>query len=96
MSTTSVKEFVVSKAKNMRVMLEPFVKTEDHKKLLSQYNENDIETITMTHLSPLWATGTLDIAKKTIIDELKIEDVDIQKKVGRYLECFCESLLVKK
>ena len=91
----SVHEFVVSKAKNMRVMLEPFIKTDEHKKMMSQYTENDIERITHTYLAPLYATGTLSVAKDKIIDELNITDETVKEKIGRYLLCFCESMLVK-
>jgi hypothetical protein len=93
--SVSVKEFVVSKAKNMRMMLEPFIKTEEHKKLLSQFNENDIEQLTLKYLAPLYATGTLDVAKEKLISELEIKDDTIKDKIGRYLSCFCESMLVK-
>ena len=93
--SVSVKEFVVSKAKNMRVMLEPYIKTEEHKKLLSQFNENDVEALTLKYLAPLYATGTLDVAKDKLITELEIKDDSIKDKVGRYLLCFCESMLVK-
>ena len=91
----NVNEFVVSKARNMRLMLEPFVKTEEHKKILAQFNETDIERIVHTYLAPLYATGTLDVVKTKFIHELQIEDAVIQDKIGRYLLCFCESMLVK-
>ena len=57
----NVNEFVVSKARNMRLMLEPFVKTEEHKKILAQFNETDIERIVHTYLAPLYASATLDV-----------------------------------
>jgi hypothetical protein len=91
----SVREFVVQKAKNMRAMLEPYIKTEEHKTLLSQYNENDVEKLIHTHLAPLYATGTLSLATDTLCKELSIEDPAIKDKVGRYFQCFCESMLVK-
>ena len=93
--SVSIKEFVVSKARNMRVMLEPYIKTEEHKSLMSQYTETDIESITLKYLAPLYATGTLNIAKDKIIDELAITDDSVKEKIGRYLQCFCESMLVK-
>jgi len=93
--SVSVHDFVVSKAKNMKVMLEPFIKTPEHKELLSKYNETDIESITHTYLAPLYATGTLDVAKNTLIEALNITDDSIKDKIGRYLLCFCESMLVK-
>jgi hypothetical protein len=91
----SVREFVIQKAKNMRAMLDPFIKTEEHKKLLSQYNENDVETLIHTHLAPLYATGTLSVATETLCTELAITDPIIKDKISRYLMCFCESMLVK-
>jgi hypothetical protein len=91
----NVHEFVVSKARNMRMMLEPFIKTDEHKALLSQFSENDIESITHKYLAPLYATGTLSIAKDKLIEELQITDETIKEKIGRYLLCFCESMLVK-
>ena len=91
----SVKEFVVSKAKNMRQMLEPYVKTDEHKAILNQYKETDIADITHKYLMPLYATGTLDVAKLKLIEELSITDDATKDKIGRYLQCFCESLFVK-
>ncbi len=91
----SIKEFVVSKAKNMRQMLEPYVKTEEHKAILNQYKETDIADITHKYLMPLYATGTLDVAKLKLIEELSITDETTKDKIGRYLLCFCESLFVK-
>ena len=91
----SVHDFIVSKARNMRLMLEPYIKTEEHKTLLSQYNENDIETITRKYLIPLYTTGMLVVAKETLIKELSIEDDGVKDKIGRYLQCFCESIAVK-
>jgi hypothetical protein len=93
--SVSIRDFVVSKAKNMKVMLEPFIKTPEHKELLLKYNENDIESITHTYLAPLYATGTLDVAKNTLIESLNITDESVKDKIGRYLLCFCESMLVK-
>jgi hypothetical protein len=92
---SNVHDFVVSKAKNMMTMLEPFIKTESHKKLVSQYGTNDIETLTHKYLAPLFATGTLSIARDNIVSELDIKDEEVIKKLDRYLLCFCESLLVK-
>ena len=92
----SVREFVIQKAKNMRTMLEPFVKTDEHKALLSQYGEDDVEKLIHTHLAPLFATGTLSLATEALCKELNIGDPVIKDKVGRYFLCFCESLLVKK
>lgn len=91
----SVHDFLVSKAKNMRAMLEPYIKTDEHKALLSQYGDADIESVVHKYLAPLYATGTLDIAKDTLVKELSITDTVIIDKVGRYLLCFCESMLVK-
>jgi hypothetical protein len=90
---TSVHDFIVSKAKNMLAMLQPYIKTEEHKAMLAQYGEGDIETVVKTYLAPLYATGTLSIAAGTLISELKIEDPAIQEKIKRYLQCFCEALL---
>lgn len=93
--SVSVRDFVVSKAKNMKVMLEPFIKTDEHKELLSKFNETDIESITHTYLAPLYATGTLDVAKNNLVEALNITDESIKDKISRYLLCFCESMLVK-
>jgi len=79
----------------MRQMLEPFVKTNEHKDILNQYRETDIAEITHKYLMPLYATGTLDVAKLKLIEELQITDEVIKDKIGRYLLCFCESLFVK-
>lgn len=92
---SNVHDFVVSKAKNMILMLEPYIKTEEHKKLVSQYGTDDIETVVNKYLAPLFATGTLSIARDTIVSELEIKDQEVIKKLDRYLLCFCESLLVK-
>ncbi len=93
--SVSVREFVIQKAKNMRAMLEPYIKTEEHKALLSQYNENDIEALIHTHLAPLHATGTLSVATDVLCKELSITDPAVKDKVSRYFLCFCESMLVK-
>lgn len=92
---TSVNDFVVGKAKNMRAMLEPFIKTDEHKALLSQYNEKDVVSLVHTHLLPLYATGTLNVARDTLVKELSITDPSIVDKIGRYFLCFCESVMVK-
>jgi hypothetical protein len=93
--SVSVREFVVQKAKNMRVMLEPYIKTDEHKALLAKYSENDIETLIHTHLAPLYATGTLSLATETLCKELSITDPAVKDKIGRYFLCFCESMVVK-
>lgn len=91
----NLQEFVVSKAKNMRLMLEPFIKTEEHKALLKEYNETKVMELTHKYLAPLYATNTLKIASDKLIEELSIEDPAVKDKIGRYLLCFCESMLVK-
>lgn len=91
----SVSEFVIQKAKNLRAMLEPYILTEEQKKMLAEYNENEIEKLIHRYLAPLYATNTLSVATNTLCDELKITDVAIRDKVGRYFLCFCESMLVK-
>jgi hypothetical protein len=91
-----MEEFVLSKVKNMRDMLRPYVKTDAHRELMSKYNDKDILTLIPTHLLPLYALNTLDIARDTIVNELNIDDPVISAKIGRYLLCFCESYGVKK
>ena len=91
----TVREFVIQKAKNLRVMLQPYIKTEEQKALLTKYNENDVETLTHTHLAPLYITNTLSVATDTLCKELEIEDPAVKEKVGRYFQCFCESMIVK-
>jgi len=91
----NLQEFVVAKAKNMRLMLEPFIKTEEHKTLLTEYNETKVMELTHKYLAPLYATNTLQIASAKLIEELSIEDPVVKDKIGRYLLCFCESMLVK-
>jgi len=76
-------------------MLEPYIKTDEHKALLSKYNDTDIVSIVHTHLLPLYATGTLNIAHDTLVKELSITDPAVAEKIGRYFLCFCESVLVK-
>ena len=93
--SATVKEFVIQKAKNMRAMLEPYIKTEEHKTLLAKYNETDIEMLIHTHLAPLYATGTLSVATDVLCSELAITDPVMKDKIGRYFQCFCESMLVK-
>jgi hypothetical protein len=93
--SVSVREFVIQKAKNMRAMLEPYIKTEEHKTLLSQYKEEEIESLIHTHLAPLYATGTLSMATDVLCKELSITDPAVKDKVSRYFQCFCESMLVK-
>jgi hypothetical protein len=91
----SVNDFLLAKAKNMRVMLEPYIKTDEHKALLLKYNEKEIVSLIHTHLIPLYATGTLNLAKDTLVKELGITDPSIVDKIGRYFLCFCESVMVK-
>ena len=92
---TSVHDFLVSTARNFRVMLEPFVKTDAHRTLLSQYSEKDVETLTLTYLMPLYRTGTLSIASSRVVSELDIKDAVIIEKITRYFSCFCEALAAK-
>jgi hypothetical protein len=91
----SVNDFLLAKAKNMRVMLEPYIKTDEHKALLLKYNEKEIVSLIHTHLIPLYATGTLTVARDTLVKELSITDPSIVDKIGRYFLCFCESVMVK-
>lgn len=91
----SIQTFVIQKAKNMRAMLEPYIKTEEHKALLSQYREEDVVKLIHTHLAPLYATGTLSVATDTLCRELGVSDPAVKEKVSRYFLCFCESMLVK-
>lgn len=74
-------------------MLEPYIITEEHKTLMSQYNPDEIKDIVLKYLSPLYLTKTLSVATNQLCLELKIEDVDIKNKVGRYLEMFCECII---
>lgn len=92
----SVNDFVMDKAKNMRAMLEPYIKTDEHKALMSKYNEKDVVSLIHTHLIPLYATGTLNLARDTLVKELGITDFAVQEKIGRYFLCFCESVMVKQ
>lgn len=85
--------FVRQKAENFKKMLEPFCKTPEHKEFLTKYDASQVEELVMQYLSPLYATGTLVIAKDTIVSQLEISDTEVSEKVGRYLECFCECLL---
>lgn len=91
----SVNDFLLAKAKNMRVMLEPYIKTDEHKALLLKYNEKEIVSLIHTHLIPLYATNTLTLARDTLVKELGITDPSIVDKIERYFLCFCESVLVK-
>lgn len=86
-------EFVKSKAENMKKMLEPYIITEEHKTLMSQYNPDEIKEIVLKFLSPLYLTKTLSVARDQLCSELKIEDGEIKNKVGRYLEMFCECII---
>jgi hypothetical protein len=92
---TSINDFVVGKAKNMKLMLEPYIKTDEHKALMSQYNDKDVVSLVHTHLLPLYATGTLNLARDTLVKELSITDPVVVEKIGRYFLCFCESVTVK-
>ena len=92
---TTVHDFLVSKARNFRTMLEPFVKTDAHRALLSQYTEKDVETLTLTYLMPLYRTGTLSIASSRVVSELGISDTATIDKIGRYFTCFCEAMTSK-
>lgn len=93
---TSIHDFVVSKAVNMRAMLEPYVKTPEHKALMEKYKVEDVEMLVHTYLAPLYATGLLDTARDTLVKELGITDAATKDKIGRYFLCFCEAMLVKK
>ena len=93
MTEQTIHEFMVSKARNMRTMLEPYIKTDAHRAMLAQYSENDIATLTQSYLSPLHATGTLSVATAHIVSELGVTDKEVEAKIGRYLLCFCETLL---
>jgi hypothetical protein len=86
-------ELVKSKAENMKKMLEPYIITEEHKKIISQYNPDEIKEIVLKYLSPLYLTKSLSIARDQLCAELKIEDGEIKNKVGRYLEMFCECII---
>ena len=78
----------------MRLLLEQFVKTDEQKTLLQQYSENDVETLTLSYLAPLYATGTLRLAQQKIVSELGITDSAVADKIYRYLLCFCETILL--
>ena len=89
----SAHDFAVSKARNMRLLLEPYAKTDAHRALLSQYKETDVETLTRVYLAPLYTIGMLSVAQQRIVDELAITDAALIAKIGLYLQCFCEALL---
>ena len=93
---TSIHDFLVAKAKNMLVMLQPYVKTPEHKALMEKYKVEDVEMLVHTYHAPLYAAGLLDTARDTLVKELGITDLAVKDKVGRYLLCFCEAMLVKK
>jgi translation initiation factor 2 beta subunit (eIF-2beta)/eIF-5 len=88
-----MKQFVRQKATNFKTLLSPFCITPDQKDFLLKYNEDDLENLVKQYLAPLYATGTLLVAREAIISNLSITDDKIKDKIQRYLECFCECIL---
>ena len=88
-----IKQFLRQKATNFKTLLSPFCLTPEQKDFLLKYNEDDLEGLVKQYLAPLYATGTLLIAREAIISNLSITDDKIKDKIQRYLECFCECIL---
>lgn len=88
-----MKQFVKQKAINFKTLLTPFCLTPDQKEFVLKYNEDDLEGLVKQYLAPLYATGTLLIAREAIISTLNITDEKVIDKIQRYLDCFCECIL---
>jgi hypothetical protein len=61
--------------------------------LLNQYEPEAVVPLVVTHLAPLYATGQLSVAVERVCDAFECHEAAFKTKVGRYLECFCETLL---
>jgi hypothetical protein len=88
-----MRQFVRQKATNFKTLLTPFCLTPDQKEFLLKYNEDDLENLVRQYLAPLYLTGTLVVAKETIVSNLSITDDRVKEKIQRYLECFCVCIL---
>lgn len=88
-----MRQFVRQKATNFKTMLTPFCLTPEQQEFLLKYGIDDLDSLVKQYLSPLYATGTLIVAREAIISTLNITDDSIKEKIGRYLECFCECIL---
>jgi len=64
--------------------------------LTAQYDESKVVGMVVAGLLPLWATGRLDEAVGSVMDQLcgvpEGEVPQVREKVRRYLTCFCEAL----
>ena len=64
--------------------------------LRAQYDEGKVVGLILAGLVPLWATGKLDEAVGTVMDQLhgvpENEVPQVREKVRRYMNCFCEAL----
>ena len=74
-----VKQFLRQKATNFKTLLSPFCITPEQKDFLLKYNEDDLEGLVKQYLAPLYATGTLLIAREAIISNLSITDDKIKE-----------------
>lgn len=87
-------QFVKQKARNFKEMLLPLCKSPESQEFLKKYDDSHVENLTKVFLAPLYSTNTLHIAKDAIVANLNIDDEATKEKIGRYLQCFCECLLV--
>ena len=86
-------EFVLSKARNLREWLKPWISAE----LQAMWDESKVIGLIATGLLPMYAAGTLGTAADELMSKLEgvpaAEIPAVRAKVERYLTCFCESLV---
>ena len=89
---SSCLDFVKTKANNFRAFLKQHSTNPESDALIATYTEDQLVPLVMTYLMPLYATGQLDVAVKSVVEQFKNETPEFADKVRRYFECFCESL----
>ena len=86
-------EFVLSKARNLREWLKPWISAE----LQAMWDESKVIGLIVTGLLPLYAAGSLGAAADELMSKLEgvpeVEKPAVRTRVERYLTCFCESLV---
>ena len=87
-------QFLEQKLKNFRAFLEPFIKTEDHRRRLEPYKDlNTVMPLLLQATAIRKASPeTLDATLATMSEELQLGDEDANK-LRRYMNMFCDVII---
>lgn len=85
-------DFLEEKLKNFRTFLGTHATTPELQKELTQFATVEEVLPFLAQLIPLYKAGQMDLIIKGFSDKFGTTDEAFKTKVGRYIECFCETM----